>query len=70
MTSWTWRYENADGSAVAVAPQDVPEGFGFQADAESWIGEEWQRLLAAGVEAVSLFEDERLVYGPMSLRVP
>ena len=37
-------------------------------DAETWIGETWQTLLADGVEEASLLEEERVVYGPMSLR--
>jgi hypothetical protein len=70
MTSWTWRYERADGSAIEDIPDGAPAGFPFQADAESWIGEEWPALLAGGVEAVTLFEDDRMVYGPMSLKTP
>jgi hypothetical protein len=69
-TSWRWRYETASGDVVQVAPESVPEGFPSQADAESWIGEEWQRLLAAGVDAVTLLEGDRVVYGPMSLHPP
>ena len=42
-------------------------GFANQADAESWIGETWSELAEAGVAAVSLFEHDRQVYGPMSL---
>lgn len=41
--------------------------FPSQAEAESWVGEVWPDLVAAGVDAVSLFEGDRLVYGPMSL---
>ena len=44
--------------------------FPAQADAETWIGEEWQALLKSGVEAVTLMEDDREVYGPMSLHPP
>ena len=67
MGSWTWRYERTDGSTLALTPADAPERFPSQADAESWIGEEWRGLLEAGVDAVTLFEDDRQVYGPMSL---
>jgi hypothetical protein len=63
--SWHWRYERLDGSAVE--PAGVPESWPSQADAESWVGETWQELLEAGVDQVSLREDDRLVYGPMSL---
>lgn len=64
--SFTWRYETLDGAPVddAGLPADR---FPTQADAESWIGEAWQSLLETGVDQVSLLEDERVVYGPMSL---
>lgn len=63
--TWVWRYENADG-----APVEGPgtEDFTNQSDAESWLGEIWRELLASGIEQASLYEDETLVYGPMSLR--
>lgn len=54
-----------------VGPDAPPPGsFPSQAEAESFIGEAWRDLLAAGVEQVSLFEGERKIYGPMSLRPP
>ena len=43
------------------------ETFSSQGDAESWIGENWRGLLDAGVDQVSLTEDGRVEYGPMSL---
>jgi hypothetical protein len=68
--AWRFRYQSSDG-ADAVAPDaGEPPSFSSQSDAESWIGEEWQMLLEAGVDAVSLFEDDREVYGPMSLHPP
>ncbi len=36
-------------------------------EAESWLGEFYPGLVDAGVQAVSLYEADRLVYGPMSL---
>ncbi|MFN8076248.1 MAG: hypothetical protein U0Q15_12620 [Kineosporiaceae bacterium] len=65
--TWSWRFEAPDGTPV------TPEGFSgsdfpSQADAESWVGENWRELLAAGVEQVVLLEGDREVYGPMSLR--
>ena len=63
---WTWRYEKADGAAVAgAALQDAI--FASQGDAESWLGENWRALLEAGVDQVSLLDDDRREYGPMSL---
>ncbi len=64
---WSWRYEDADGGQVT--PAGAPSrGFPTQSDAESWLGEEWRGLLAGGVEAVRLLEDDHEIYGPMSLR--
>ena len=63
--SWAWRYQDAEGAEIEGGlPRD---GFGTQGDAESWIGEAWRDLLAAGVHQVTLLEDQRVVYGPMSL---
>ncbi len=67
MGDWTWRYERTDGEVLSLTPADAPATFPSQADAESWIGEEWKGLLEAGVDAVTLLEDDRVVYGPMSL---
>ena len=64
--SFVWRYEAADGSGAETS--GLPEmTFSTQADAESWIGENWQRLLEGGVDQVSLLEGDRVVYGAMSL---
>ena len=64
---WTWRYERADGEVLSFGSDSTPAGFPSQADAESWIGEHWRDLLDSGVDAVTLLEDGRTVYGPMSL---
>ena len=52
---WSWRYENVDGQPVA----GPPETFSSQADAESWIGQEWRQLAEQGVAGVALVEDDR-----------
>jgi hypothetical protein len=65
--AWTWRYEGPDGSTVQPEGVPAPEPFPNQSDAESFIGESWRELLEAGVHAVTLFEDDRKVYGPMGL---
>ena len=62
--SWTWRYEDASGRPLA---EPVPEIFGSKGDAESWLGESWRELHAAAVHQVTLLEDGRVEYGPMSL---
>ena len=38
------------------------ETFGSQADAESWLGQSWRDLAAAGVTTVVLVEDDRVEY--------
>ena len=63
---WWWRFEDASGTEVA-APEHEGQRFGSQADAESWVGEIWSELASEGVDAVTLFEGDRQVYGPMSL---
>jgi hypothetical protein len=63
---WTWRFEKANGTAVGSG--EVPaEVFGSQGDAETWLGENWRALLTEGVDQVTLMEDDRAEYGPMSL---
>ncbi len=64
---WWWRLEDAAGAEVSVGPDLADERFSSQADAESWVGETWPDLAAEGVDAVTLFEHDRRVYGPMSL---
>jgi hypothetical protein len=55
---WSWRYEDTDGNPVS----GPTEAFGSQADAESWIGQTWRELAAAGVTSVALVEDDRFEY--------
>lgn len=65
---WTWQYERLDGTPFDRLPRSaVATSFPSQADAESWIGESYQSLLDDGVDQVTLFEEDRKVYGPMSL---
>ncbi|MCA1823932.1 MAG: hypothetical protein ABR520_07115 [Mycobacteriales bacterium] len=60
--SWQWRYDGPTASSDTTS-----SSFPTQAEAELWLGESWQELLDGGVRAVTLYEDEREVYGPMSL---
>lgn len=60
---WSWRYTDGRGEP-AVGPVEV---FGSQSDAESWLGQSWRDLVAAGVETVTLLEDDRVEYD-MSLQ--
>jgi hypothetical protein len=64
--TWTWQYEKADGTQ-AVSRSLPKETFSSQGDAETWIGEHWASLLESGVDQVSLLEDGKREYGPMSL---
>ncbi|MGH8824331.1 MAG: hypothetical protein ACRDVN_07640 [Jiangellaceae bacterium] len=71
--AWTWRY--LDRKGAVIPPEKVSgggdgSGFPTQSEAESWLGERWRELANAGVDAVSLLEDGRDVYGPMSLHPP
>jgi hypothetical protein len=64
--AWHWRLEDASGTEVAAAGVGSPD-FPSQSDAESWVGEAWRELVESGVDAVTLLEGDRVVYGPMSL---
>ncbi|WP_431999009.1 hypothetical protein [Sphaerimonospora mesophila] len=65
--TWRWRYEDANGAELTdrSLPREI---FTSQSDAESWLGESWRDLLDAGVEQVTLLEDDRVEYAGMSLR--
>jgi hypothetical protein len=66
--SWRWV---PDREPVRTAPgpdrTSASRTFPSQGEAETWLGEFYPQLLDAGVRAVSLYETDRLVYGPMSL---
>lgn len=58
--TWQWRYQNGGGGTGEVG--EVSEEFPSQSDAESWLGEQWRDLLAAGVTEVTLEEGGRTEY--------
>ena len=62
--TWTWRLEAADGMPAAAGTAPAQSS---QADAESWLGEQWRELRASGVAQVTLLHGDAEVYGPMSL---
>jgi hypothetical protein len=66
--TWTWQLEKEDGTPAPA--RESKESFGSQGDAENWLGENWRALLESGVDQVSLMEDTRREYGPMSPRPP
>jgi hypothetical protein len=63
--TWSWRLEHADGTPAE--PVDGADRHASQADAESWLGENWRELREAGVAQVVLLDADSVVYGPMSL---
>lgn len=66
--NWMWVYLDANGQPCAVLPPTAATtGFPSQGDAETYIGQTWRELVDGGVDAVTLYQDDRLVYGPMSL---
>lgn len=65
--TWNWRLEAADGAVIEGADAPVSPRHGSQADAESWLGENWRELREAGVAQVTLLDADAVAYGPMSL---
>ncbi len=63
-STWTWTFV-PEGTEVDLEGQ--PTEFTNQSDAESWLGEAWRQLAAAGVTGVTLVQDGTEVYGPMPL---
>lgn len=61
--AWSWRHFGSDGDELPGSDVSFPT----RADAESWLGEHWREMAADGVHSVTLLEDSREVYGPMSL---
>ena len=64
---WHWELLDSTGAPVEVDDTYAGQRFASQADAESWVGEIWADLADQGVDAVTLYEHDRAVYGPMSL---
>lgn len=60
---YRWRYADASGEEVT----GPVERFTDQTEAEDWLTANWQTLFDAGVQQVTLLEDEEELYGPMSL---
>lgn len=65
--TWTWQLEKADSTVLPSRDLVKDNTFTSQGDAESWLGENWPGLLKLGVDQVTLTEDGRVEYGPMSL---
>lgn len=70
--SWHWqaatkRAGKIDSAKIDTAELGLDQRFPSQGDAESWLGEIYPDLMQAGVDSVTLYEDDRMVYGPMRL---
>ncbi|HKN42727.1 MAG TPA: hypothetical protein VJW23_02295 [Propionibacteriaceae bacterium] len=66
--SWRWVPDHKPSPSRSHADSpSINRTFPTQGEAETWLGEFYPSLLRAGVRAVSLYEADRLVYGPMSL---
>ncbi|WP_114559002.1 hypothetical protein [Desertihabitans aurantiacus] len=67
MTAGGWHWQALPEATPGFVEAGGRTVFPTRADAEAWVSEVWPELLEAGVLEVSLFEDDRLVYGPMGL---
>lgn len=59
LMAFHWRFTPAD---AAPADPPAPSSFTSQSDAESWVGESWRSLAAAGVLSVTLLDGQSTVY--------
>lgn len=64
---WRWVYQDGRGRRLPPEQQASPV-FSARADAESWVGESWRELVAAGVDSALLLRDEQVVGPAVSLR--
>jgi hypothetical protein len=64
---WEWQLDGPDG---VVLDRPVSPVFTSQFDAESWLGEHWRSLAAAGVEAARLLNDGRQAAATVPLPAP
>jgi hypothetical protein len=60
-----WRWQGTDEAGVARGEPSVR--FSSREAAEEWLAEHFEDLMDDGVAAVTLFDGEQAVYGPMSL---
>lgn len=62
-----WLPESGAFSLADLEAVGLRRKFEEQAAAEEWLGDHYGELLEQGVAEVSLYEEDRLIYGPMSL---
>lgn len=65
--SWRWQPESGAYAQSDLESAGLVKDFNDQAAAEAWLTLYYDDLLHQGVAEVSLFEGDRLVYGPMAL---
>lgn len=65
--AYQWSIDMQPGPDADEASALADQRFGTQAEAEQWLTASYGELADLGVQQVSLFEEDRLVYGPMSL---
>lgn len=65
--AWWWRLADASGSEVEPAGENADQRFPSRGDAESWLGEVWRELSAAGAAVAQLVEHDREVGHPVGL---
>ncbi|WP_296136114.1 hypothetical protein [uncultured Tessaracoccus sp.] len=65
----SYRFEPVAGTfdPDALAEQDLTPTFETRERAEAWLTEYYEELVEEGVTEVTLMEEDRVVYGPMSL---
>lgn len=64
---WHWVPDLEDGPRRGYEEAGGASRFPSQGEAEAWLAESWVELAELGVSEVSLYEGDRLVYGPMGL---
>lgn len=65
--SYRWTPETGAFAVADLESAGLLHSFEDQAAAEEWLGLFYGELLQHGVAEVSLYEEDRLIYGPMSL---
>ncbi|MFT3862082.1 hypothetical protein [Micropruina sp.] len=65
--AWHWRADDGFETGPTVTSVAMGGTFESQPEAEHWLTGAYQDLADHGVRTVSLYEENRLVYGPMSL---
>lgn len=64
---YRWRSADEQGRDLGLEAPGARERFDGQTEAEAWLSDNWEQLLAAGADQVTLLAGESEVYGPMSL---